>query len=350
VRILIVKLGSIGDIVHTLPAVAAIRRHLLSAGISWVAEKRSAGILHGNPLIDRLVEIDTRSMRAGSIDEMLKELKSQVRELRGEKYDVALDFQGLIKSAVVAKLSGAKQRYGFAGKALREPASRILLSDAVRIPAQTHVVRKNLLLARAALGVDSSQKPEFPIAIDSEDRDEASLIISRLGPRFAILNPGGGWPTKLWDAANYGRLADVIWERLNIQSVLVTGPNENSLAERALHASTTGKMIKAEPSLKGFYALAQQASVYVGGDTGPTHIAIAAGAPIVGIFGPTEWWRNGSIDPNDVCVERIDIGCRLDCHRRSCSNWICMDINVETVFDAVAKRVAAASLPNLINA
>ena len=349
-RILIVKLGSIGDIVHTLPTVAAIRRSLPTAHISWVAERRSAGILHANPLIDRLIEIDTRSIRAGSIDETLRELKSQVRELRGAKYDIALDFQGLIKSAVVAKLSGAKRRWGFSGRALREPASRILLTDAVRIPKQTHIVKKNLLLARAALGVDIARKPEFSIAADHTEQQEASSIISRLGARFAILNPGGGWPTKLWNAANYGHLADMIWERLKMPSVIVTGPNESSLAERAMAATKTGKLIKAEPSLKGFYALAQHASIYVGGDTGPTHIAIAAGAPIVGIFGPTEWWRNGSVDPEDICVERNDIGCRVDCHRRSCSKWICMDISVEKVFGAVARRVAVASSPNLIDA
>jgi ADP-heptose:LPS heptosyltransferase len=85
--------------------------------------------------------------------------------------------------------------------------------------------------------------------------------------------------------------------------------------------------------------LAKRAKIYVGGDTGPTHLAVAANAPVVGIFGPTEWWRNGSPNPQDICVERSDINCRVDCHRRTCSNWICMDISVETVFDAVQKRL-----------
>ena len=92
-------------------------------------------------------------------------------------------------------------------------------------------------------------------------------------------------------------------------------------------------------SLKAFYSLAKEARVYVGGDTGPTHLAVAAGAPIVGLFGPTEWWRNGSPRADDVCVERTDIDCRVDCHRRSCSKWICMDIEVERVFRAVEKRL-----------
>ncbi len=95
----------------------------------------------------------------------------------------------------------------------------------------------------------------------------------------------------------------------------------------------------AQPSLKGFYELAKKTKIYIGGDTAPTHLAVAAKAPIVGIFGPTDWQRNGSPNPADICVDRTDIGCRVDCHRRTCNNWICMDIEVETVFDAVQKRL-----------
>jgi ADP-heptose:LPS heptosyltransferase len=89
----------------------------------------------------------------------------------------------------------------------------------------------------------------------------------------------------------------------------------------------------------GFFELARRARVYVGGDTGPTHLAIAAKAPVVGLFGPTEWWRNGSLHPDDICVERLDIDCRVDCHRRTCSKWICMDISVGSVLTAVLQRI-----------
>jgi ADP-heptose:LPS heptosyltransferase len=97
------------------------------------------------------------------------------------------------------------------------------------------------------------------------------------------------------------------------------------------------------PTLKGFYALARLASVYVGGDTGPTHLAVAAGAPVVGLFGPTEWWRNGSPRAEDICVERNDIDCRADCHRRACSRWVCMDIEVGRVLAAAGERLRRAS-------
>jgi len=119
------------------------------------------------------------------------------------------------------------------------------------------------------------------------------------------------------------------------------GPGELELAEAVRQSSVSGKAVPVSLSLKAFYALARKAAVYVGGDTGPTHIAVAAGAPIVGLFGPTEWWRNGSPRPQDICVERTDIDCRVDCHRRSCSKWICMDIEVGHVMDAIDRRIGS---------
>jgi heptosyltransferase-1 len=157
---------------------------------------------------------------------------------------------------------------------------------------------------------------------------------------YAILNPGGGWPTKLWSVERFGKLADLLWSSYGITSLVTYGPGEEELGDAVKRAAQSGKALPVSLSLKGFYALAQQARVYVGGDTGPTHIAVAAGAPIVGLFGPTEWWRNGSPYLHDVCVERTDIDCRVDCHRRSCSKWICMHIEVDRVFQAVAQRIA----------
>lgn len=340
-KILIVKLGSIGDIIHTLPACAAIRNALPDAEISWVAEKRSAEILRGNPLIDNLIEVDTRFLRGGKvIEEILLDVSGQVRDLRKFSFDVAIDFQGLLKSAMIAKLSGAKVRYGFSKNNLREPASRIFLNRSIKVPLKTHIIRKNLMLAEKALQfIAPHDNYDFPIFTDEEHRSEARGIIERAGGNFAVLNPAGGWVTKLWHPEKYGILADRLWEENGLISIVATGPSELELAEKVLNNSKSGKAIAVQPSLKGFFELAKHAAVYVGGDTGPTHLAIAAGTPVVGIFGPTEWWRNGSTNFDDVCVRRIDIGCRVDCHRRTCSNWVCMDIGVETVFEAVRSRL-----------
>ena len=344
-KILIVKLSSIGDIIHTLPTLAAIAKELPEAEISWVVEKRSAEILRGNRLIKNLIEIDTRSLRSGKIVEnILLEMSRQVRDLRSFDFDVALDFQGLLKSAAVAAVSKTTRRYGFSKPNLREPASRFLLTDTIEVEQKSHIIRKNLALAQKALKISVPKNNfEFPIFTGDEHKREASEIIKRADSDFAILNPAGGWTTKLWHAEKFGALADRIWEENNLISVITTAPNEKALAEEVLSASKSGTILLAQPSLKGFYELAKQAKIYVGGDTAPTHLAVAAKTPIVGVFGPTEWWRNGSPNSGDICVERIDIGCRADCGRRSCNNWICMDIEVETVLRAVQKRLRDVS-------
>jgi lipopolysaccharide heptosyltransferase I len=345
-KILIVKLGSIGDIVHALPALAAIRRSLPDAEITWVAEERSAEIIRQNPMIDNLVEVNTRAIRPGSgADSIIGELRRQVRGVRSHQYDVALDLQGLLKSAAIAKISGAAKRVGFERPQLREPISRVFLTDTVAVEPHIHVIRKNLRLAGGALGIPvDDHQLEFPIAADAGHIAESEALCDLAGGRFAILNPAGGWVTKLWPAENFGRLADRIWNELGIVPIVTTGPGDIELAEIVSKNSLSGKTIYARPSLKGFYELAKRATLYVGGDTGPTHIAFAAGAPIVGLFGPTEWWRNGSLDPSDICVERTDIACRINCHRRTCSNWICMDIDVDTAFQAVKQRIGSQNL------
>jgi lipopolysaccharide heptosyltransferase I len=348
-RILIVKLGSIGDIVHTLPALAAIRKAMPDAEISWVVERRASEILRDNPLLDRLIEVDTKALRRGLVSgETLRAPRQQLRQLRASAFDLALDFQGLLKSASIARLSGARRVFGFSRDSLREPASRILLSHSIPISKNSHVIRKNLALAGGALGISISNDPDdfqFPIATNPAHQAEA--LRTAAGSEYAILNPGGGWPTKLWSTERFGRLADELWSHYGLHSLVTHGPGETELADTVLQSSQSGKARAVNVSLKGFYELAKRAQVYVGGDTGPTHLAIAAGAPIVGLFGPTEWWRNGSLRAADICVERVDIDCRTDCHRRACSKWICMDIEVERVFQAVGQRlkVGRAFLP-----
>jgi len=346
-KILFVKLGSIGDVVHTLPALAAVRRALPRAEISWVVERRAAEILRDNPLLKTLIEVDTKVLRRWPVSgETLLAPRQQLRRLRASPFDQALDFQGLLKSALIARLSGAPARTGFARAHLREPASRFLLTKTVNIPPRTHVIRKNLALVAGALGVRvpvDADEFEFPIHLTPAHEREADEAVQILGRKFAILNPGGGWPTKLWDAARFGALADALWANYGLRSAVTYGPGERALAERVVEAARAGAAVAVNPSLKGFVALARRAALYVGGDTGPTHLAVAAGAPVVGLFGPTEWWRNGSPRPADVCVERTDIECRTDCHRRACTKWVCMEIEVTRVAEAAGERLRRAA-------
>jgi ADP-heptose:LPS heptosyltransferase len=201
------------------------------------------------------------------------------------------------------------------------------------------VIRKSLLLLQGALGVPEPEELSFPINTTATDEAEAQEAAETIGGKYAILNPGGGWPTKLWSVERFGKLADLLWSNYGISSLVTYGPGEEKLAEDVRQSSVSGNARPVSLSLKGFYALARGARDYVGGDTVPTHNAVAARAPIVGLFGPTEWWRNGSPRVEDICVERTDIDCRVDCHRRSCSKWICMDIEVGRVMEAVERRL-----------
>jgi lipopolysaccharide heptosyltransferase I len=315
------------------------------AEISWVVEHRYSEILRDNPILDRLIEVDTKALRRGLMSgETLRAPRQQLRRLRASAFDIALDFQGLLKSASIARLSGARRVFGFSRDSLREPASRIFLSKTIPIPPKTHVIRKNLTLASGALGIPTPQSADdfsFPVTTSPEHKAEAASFANG---NFAILNPGGGWPTKLWSVDRFGRLADELWSHYGLRSLITYGPGERDLAERVIEGTRSGQATAVNLSLKGFYELARRADVYVGGDTGPTHIAVAAGTPIVGLFGPTEWWRNGSPRKEDICVERLDIDCRTDCHRRACSNWICMDIEVDRVLQAVNERVGQTFL------
>jgi lipopolysaccharide heptosyltransferase I len=347
-KILIVKLGSIGDIVHTLPSLAAIRRALPQAELAWVVERRAAEILRDNPLLDQLIEIDTKALRRWRplSGETLLATRQQLHRLRASAFDVSLDFQGLLKSAAIARLARAPRIYGFARHSLREPASRFLLTHTVNVPPDTNVIRKNLALAAQALGIvvpSDGDDFEFPVAVSPEQEREATDAATLARGNFAILNAGGGWPTKLWGAERFGALADALLERHDLRSLVTYGPGERELAESVVRASRAGAAQPVSLSLKGFYALARRASLYVGGDTGPTHLAVAAGAPVVGLFGPTEWWRNGSPRAADVRVERTDISCRADCHRRACSAWVCMDIEVARVAAAADERLGRAN-------
>jgi lipopolysaccharide heptosyltransferase I len=345
-NLLFVRLGSIGDIVHALPALAAVREGMPEARVSWVVERSTAEILRDNPLLESLIEIDTKAMRRWPVSgETLLAPRQQLRRLRASAFDLSLDFQGLLKSAAVARASGARRRAGFDRANLREPASRFLLTEVHKAPARTHVIWKNLALVEGALGIGvprGAADLKFPIHISEADEAQAEGIAARVGSPFAVINPGGNWPTKLWGAERFGALADELHRRLGLRSVVTHGPSEKELAKAVAAASSGGAAHPATPSLKAFYALARRAAVYVGGDTGPTHLAVAAGTPVVGLFGPTEWWRNGSPRAEDVCVEREDIDCRADCHRRSCSEWICMDMEVERVAGAVVERVERA--------
>ncbi|HEY7546023.1 MAG TPA: glycosyltransferase family 9 protein [Blastocatellia bacterium] len=345
-RILIVKLSSIGDVVHALPAAAWMRGALPGAQIQWVVERRASAILKGSPAIDHLIEIDTRQWRKHFFSSATaSEIRRALAQIKGASEnnsppDIAIDFQGLLKSGFVALASGAGRRVGFCSTDLREKMSRIFLTEQAATSEKTHVIEKNLALACAALNVemDDSNGYEFPIALSSEDEVFADRAISDIGSRFAIINPGGGWKTKLWPADRYAHIADWLQAEFGFSSIVTFGPGEENLADRVATYSKTGAAKPVASTIKQFVALARRAALFVGGDSGPLHLAAAAGAPIVGLYGPTSPERNGPFDVRDITVG-LDLWCRPACHRRSCWHWQCMDISTIEVERAIRKRL-----------
>jgi heptosyltransferase-1 len=343
VRLLIVKLSSIGDVVHTLPAVALLKRTLPDARISWVVERWAASILQDSPAIDELIEIDSRAWRKEpGRRSTMAEVRSAFRSLRAD-VEVAVDFQGLIKSGVITWLSGAERRVGFETAELREPVSKLFLTHQVRTSGLGHVIRKNIALAQDVilkLTGQTADHPrfEFPIAISEQDKRYVSARVREIGQRFAIINPGGGWPTKRWPNREYSAIADYLWQAHSLPSFITYGPGEEAMASEIASMVTTDAARPLASTLKQFVALARSATIFIGGDTGPLHLAAASGTPIVGLYGPTSALRNGPFDPRDISVGR-DLWCRAGCHQRRCWHWECMRIPVEQVADAVTRRL-----------
>lgn len=346
-KILIVRLGAIGDVVHTLPALAALRHAMPAAHLAWAVERGGAAkLLRGNPYLDELIELDLRGWRKTLTQgETIAAIRQNIARLRESQFDLSLDFQGLLKSAMVARLAKIPRRIGFAKKALREPASGWLLTEQVAAEDEDHVIKKNLQLARhllAPLNCDVSGEFEFPISLDPADEQFAEAQLDRCNGALAILNPGGGWPTKLWRTSEFAAVADRLWEVYGIRSAVTHGPGEESLAQAVVGQSRAGAAFALDSTLKQFLALAGRARLFVGGDTGPMHLAAAARTPIVALFGPTSARRNGPFAKEDVVVERLDLDCRTDCYRRYCSHTSCMKIPVETVWQGVVNRLRAA--------
>jgi lipopolysaccharide heptosyltransferase I len=331
VKALVVRLSAVGDVIHTLPALAVLRLHGWDAG--WVVESRAQSLLEGNPALNALTVVPrARAARVASA-------RGAVAELKAARYDVALDFQGRWKSALWARVSGATRTLGYAGPWRRGPWSRLLLQETViEVPDAPHVIDKNLGLLRA-LGIDAVGSREFPLprSAAAEDYVRAGLAQLELGS-FALLCPGGGWASKLWPPASFGALAAGLKSR-GLASVVAWGPGEETLAERVVAASA-GAVLKSFPtSLLELAELVRRARLVVAADTGPLHLACALRVPVVGLFGPTDPARNGPFAPDDVVVRRKPL-CS-PCHRRRCAlhEGVMAAITIEEVQRAVDRRL-----------
>lgn len=330
-RFLVVRLGSLGDLVHTLPAVAALRRAHPDAAIDWLVDAPHRDFLALVPVISSIVTLADRSVGAWI---------AARREFRRRRYDVAMDFQGLVKSAALARLSGAARVIGFDRRGAREGAAAWFYSE--RVAAEGgHVIDKNLRLAAAA-GARTGGR-EFPIGPVTSVALAAIHAADQTA--FALINPGAAWPNKRWPAAWFGLVARHLREQHGVRSIVLWGPAEEALAREVVAASGEAAAMAPPTCLPDLVALAREAYLMVSGDTGPTHIAAAVGTPVVSLFGPTNPARNGPWSDADIAISRYE---RCACHyARTCArgaDWCLRTITTADVLAAVDRRIAAASV------
>ena len=339
-RFLLVRLGALGDIVHAIPVAAALRRAFPTAGIDWLVSAKHRDILDLVPVVDRRLVITDR--RGGVRDGGSS--VAAIRELRKSRYDVAFDLQGLFKSALLARLSGAPRVIGFSSAYLRERIARPLYTEVhdpggggMYAPGETsHVVQMNLGLL-TLIGVTVG-RPEYPI--EHTASPVAARVIEQVAGPYAILNAGAAWPNKRWPPDRFAALARTLRERERLTSIVAWGPGEEQLADEIVGGSAGAAIRSPRTSIADLVALIRGAAVMVSGDTGPTHIAAAVGTPLVGIYGPTRPSRNGPWAAGDITVSRSDV---CECHHlRRCrlATMCLLDIQVEEVANAVGRRLS----------
>ena len=302
-RILIVRLSAMGDIIHAMPAVAGLRREFPESRIDWAIEERWAPLLSARdpsqfgidgqlsseqPLVNLVHPVRMRRWKQSPFSSTtrreMRTLRSRLRELN---YDHAIDLQGAIRSALLTKASGAKVRAGALHP--RELPARWWYNVKAHTPAR-HVVDQAAETVSAALGrtIDPGTVP-YPVSAQSENW--ADELLHTTAGHFAIVNPGAGWGAKCWPAERYAALVRRLGAH-GIYSFVNSGPGEAELALEVVRGNEESARVL-ECSLAELIALTRRAALFVGGDTGPMHLASALNIPVVTIFGPTDPGRNG---------------------------------------------------------
>jgi len=335
-RLLVVRLSSLGDIVHTFPAVAALRESFPNAEIVWLSHPRWKLLVESSALATQVWAAETRSLAS------LRGILSRIRE---KKFSVAIDYQGLWKSAALPLFGGVPRRIGFSSETVREYGVPMLYTDCVRC-TQTHIADQNgqlSLRAGARRGCAA-----FSLNVSQSDAAAVRDYLQGHGiEHYVALSPGGGWRSKCWPAERFGVLCKKMREALGLRCIVNYGPGEEQLAATIRDASGTANPLLYNGDLGSLMALLRNALCIVGADTGPLHLAVALGTPSVALFGPTDPARNGPYRAGDSgVVGRRDVILRspravTTYKRGKQADPSMLDLEVDAVFEAVHRVVEA---------
>jgi len=345
--LLVVRLGAMGDIIHTLSAVSALSNAFPEMRLGWIVEERWAELLSATnvprsgprspsrPLVDFLHTVDTKRWRKSLFArETWKQISAALREVRREKYDVAVDFQGALKSAAIARCAGAETVFGM--KHSRETPARIFYNRRVATTG-AHVIEQYHSIAEA---VAARPLPRSEVEFPRNDEAKASVAekLKNLRKDFVLVTPGAGWAAKQWPAERYGKVAATL-SKEGLATLVNFGPGEESLA-LAVQSASRGAAQPISCSIGELIALTRRARLFIGGDTGPLHLAAALRTPVVAIFGPTDPARNGPYGTRSVVLRNAASQTSLS--HVSTPDPCLLEITTEQVISAARRLLGSA--------
>ena len=349
-NILIVKLSAIGDVVHTLPSLAALRSLYPQAHITWVIEGAAANLIEGHPYLDRVLVSRRKhwqqDLKKGNFSKNIREMRSFINALKDRPYDLVIDFHGLFKSAVLVWLSGGARKLGFDSM---QEGSGLFYTEKIPEDMGKHAVDRYLDFL-AYLGAKSGEAsalntPEFLIPSDNRHIQKVSALLDRshldIDKPFVAINPVALWETKLWREDRFAMLANRIVGELNIPVVITGSIQEKPYIESIIKQAKTVKVIDlaGETTLKELACLYRHASIAVTTDSGPMHIAAAVGTPVVALFGPTDPRRTGPYGTGHTVISKKKLPCS-PCFLKQCPTRVCMEgITVEEVLEVVKEKL-----------
>lgn len=343
-RILITRLSHIGDCLLTLPLAVELRRQYPDCYLAWLSEPASVPLLSLHPAIDEVLTVPRKWLFKWRV---VKSLRATLREKR---FDMTIDPQGLLKSAAAAYVSGARLRVGFQGEHGREGSA--WLNNRLVAPRSTHLVDRTLELLGLIPLPKTLGSVDLGLPLCTKAEERLSPFLSNLSEKYFVLNPGGNWPSKRWDPRNYGTLAEMVRQEMGWIPLVTWGGDEESQMADEIIAASCGAATKAPAtSLRELAVLLAGAECFIGGDTGPLHLAEASGTRCIALHGPTRPEDSGVYGRQHLSIQRhYQKGTRRQ--RRTGTNLAMQTIAVADVFEKVqlvASQRSAPSRPVLAN-
>ena len=338
-NILLIKMSSLGDILHTLPFAAALRKRYPQAKITWLVHPQFAGFVPDAPTIDEVLYFDKVKFNKMGFNEKLSYFREMRDLLHSKHFDLVIDMQGLFKSAVLAAISGCSNRIGYCE--MREGSG--LVSRAITgSHSQDHVIERYLDVARY-LGAEVGEL-EFPMPDLTKETAAVQQKLTALGMQegadYIVIVPGARWVTKEWPPEHYGALAKMLVQE-GKYVVLAGGPDEKQKGAKIVELAQSGQVLDltGQTSLRELAALIKGCCFYVSADTGPLHFAAALKKPLVAMYGPTKADRTGPYGSSNSTILMTPAKC-AGCLKKQCQDWHCMhDITPEMVYQAYREKI-----------